>query len=398
MIVTGKLANGNCIDVREEPDGAISAGLRLNAESLANGWTNQCPLFLCRVEDGVPRTVRLEVRWPEYDPEMVTGGHDYGGNHSFVEAAPFCVFTSSDSMNWTHRSDAWRDGWRVKLDVECGREPTYVAINLPYTAASYRALCERIDANDHVTRTVIGRSYAGMDIEAFSVRDDSVGPQRKRAVYLQSLQHPSEVTGPRVIDGILRLLATDDELAVRFRERCVLHAVPVVAPDAWYEGLDYHVSGVNLNRDWVDRSQPETRAVHGFLEEISGSSDDLKLALDLHNGWHSLDHHGSAITVFPPETVGEDLVADQRAFIAAVTDRCDHIPADAIWENGFKPHNFAGHVWQTYGIQAHTVEFSRFSLWDRAVGRSVALTQDRVERLSRQYLGVILDWLTREDS
>ncbi len=397
MIVTGKVPNGNCLDVREEPDGAVSAGLRLNAESLANGWTNQCPLFLCRVEAGAPGTVRLEVRWPEYDPERVTRGHDYGGNHSFIEAAPLCVFTSSDAMNWTHRSDAWRDGWRVKVDVQCGSEPTYVAINLPYTISSYRALLDRVAASGHVKRTVIGRSYGGMDMDAFSVRDDSVGPQRKPAVYLQSLQHPSELTGPRVIDGMLRLLATDDPLAVRFRERCVLHAVPIVAADAWYEGLDYHLSGANLNRDWVDRSQPETRAVHGFLEEISGSGDELTLALDLHNGWHSLDHHGSAITVFPPEAVGEDLVAEQRAFIAHVAERCDHIPADAIWENGFKPQNFAGHVWQTYGVQAHTVEFSRFSVWDRAAGRSVPLTQERVERLSRQYLSAIYDWLTRED-
>lgn len=397
MIVTGKLPNGNCLDVREEPDGAVSAGLRMEPVALANGWTNQCPLFLCRVEDTRRTTVRLEVRWPEYDPEKASGAHDYGGNHSFVEAAPFCVYSSSDGRNWSHCPDARRDGWRVKVEVECGPEPTFVAINLPYTATSYRALCERVDASEHVKRTVIGRSYGGMNVEAFSVRDDSIGPQRKPAVYLQSLQHPSEVTGPRIIDGILRLLATDDELAVRFRERCVLHAVPVVAADAWYEGLDFHLSGVNLNRDWVDRSQPETRAVHGYLEEIA-RSDDLKLALDLHNGWHSLDHHGSAITVFPPEVVGQQLVAEQREFIAAVADGCDHIPANAIWENGFKPHNLAGHVWQTYGIQAHTVEFSRFSIWDRELGRSVPLTQDRVERVSRQYLEVVLDWLIREDS
>ena len=398
MIVTGKLANGNCIDVREEPDGAVSAGVRMDPVALANGWTNQCPLFLCRFEESAPRTVRLEVRWPEYDPATATAGREYGGNHSFVEAAPYCVYTSSDGMNWSHRPDAWRDGWRVKVDVECGPEPTYVAVNLPYTVTSYRALRERIDTSDHVTRTVLGRSYGGVDIEAFSVRDDSIGPERKPAVYLQSLQHPSEVTGPRVIDGMLRLLATDDELAVRFRERCVLHTVPVVAADAWYEGLDYHLSGVNLNRDWVDQSQSETRSVSAFLDAIMGSGDDVKLALDLHNGWHSLDHHGSAITVFPPEAVGADLVADQREFISAVTDGCDHIPPDAIWENGFKPQNFAGHVWQTYGIQAHTVEFSRFSLWDRAAGRSVPLTQGRVERLSRQYLSVILDWLTKEGS
>lgn len=396
MIVTGKLANGNCVDVREESDGAISAGLRLSETAVANGWTNQCPLFLCRIDGAAGKTTRLEVRWPEYDPEAATGAREYSSNHSFIEAAPQCVYTSEDGMNWVRCEDARRDGWRVKVPVACASSPMYVAINLPYTSVSFNDLREAMEGSHHVERTVIGRSYGGMDIEAFSVPGDRTGSSGKPAVYLQALQHPSEVTGPRVIDAILRLLATDDPLAVRFRERCALHAVPVVAVDAWYEGIDFHLSGVNLNRDWVERSQSETRTVSGFLDTVMSSGDEVRLALDLHNGWHSLGHHGSAITVFPSAAVGEDLVADQRAFIAAVAERCDHIPADEIWENGLKPHTFAGHVWETYRVQAHTIEFSRFSLWDRASSRRVPLTQERIERVSRQYLEVLLQWLTRD--
>jgi murein tripeptide amidase MpaA len=188
-----------------------------------------------------------------------------------------------------------------------------------------------------------------------------------------------------------------EDLRRRFLEEIVLHAVPIVAMDAWYEGLDYHLSGTNLNRDWQKRSQPETRALVANLDKLSAEGEQPVLALDLHNGWHSREHDGSAMTVWPVDAVGPETVQRQHRLIERIAEHCDYIPADAVWSNGFSPDRFAAQMWKRYGAQAHTMEFSRFSIWERQQGR-VPLTQQRIEHLGRDLAKAILEWLSEEGS
>lgn len=394
MLVTGKFPNANCIGVRSESGNTISATVRMSDVALKNGWTNQCPQFLGKFEDAAGKNIRLDVRWPEFHRETMVGAHEYGSNDSFIEAAPHCVFTSADGINWTRHTNATRSLWRVQIPLEVHGDVLYVAINLPYTLNDYRLLRQTLDASPGAKRTPIGRSYGAFDLDLYEIGDTPGGSTKKPAVYIQALQHPSEMTGPRVLDTMLRFLVSDDPEAVRFRNSCTLYAVPVIAGDAWLEGVDFHLSGGNLNRDWQAFSMTETQLLRPVIQSIMSSFSRPVLALDFHNGWHSMGHHGAAITVMPESSVGPALPAKQREFISSVATRTDYIPETAVWEAGYKPHGFAGYMTRTYGIQAHTVEFSRFSIWDRKTGAHEPLSQDRLVRFGKQLVPVLTDWLT----
>ncbi len=394
MIVTGKFANGNCTEIRSESDGVVSATVRMNETSLKNGWTNQCPLFLGKIEDARGRGIRLDVRWPEFDRDSMQGAHDYGGNDSFIEAAPHCVFTSTDAVRWARHTSATRADWTVRIPLEIESDQLYIAINLPYTLSDFQRLRETLDASPFVRRELIGASYGACDFHLYEIGEASEVSSEKPAVYIQALQHPSEVSGPRVLDSMLRYLIGHDPEAQRFRRECSLYVVPLIAVDAWLEGLDYHVSGGNLNRDWQSFSMTETRLLRPVIDRIMSLPARPVLALDLHNGWHSMGHHGAAITVMPETSVGKLLPVRQRDFIREVATRTDFIPETAVWEAGYKPHGFAGYMTRTYGIQAHTVEFSRFSIWDRKTSVHAPLSQERLERLGKQLVPVLTDWLT----
>ena len=65
----------------------------------------------------------------------------------------------------------------------------------------------------------------------------------------------------------------------------VLYIVPVVNPDARTARTYENANGVNLNRDWVAQSQPETRELVRFLESEESDADiDLRLVIDYHIG------------------------------------------------------------------------------------------------------------------
>ena len=80
-------------------------------------------------------------------------------------------------------------------------------------------------------------------------------------------------------------LSSDSPLAEHFRERFLTLVVPLVNPD----GLDaghwrHNMGGVDLNRDWNDFKQPETRHVRDvFLKFASLPNARPFLFLDFHS-------------------------------------------------------------------------------------------------------------------
>ncbi len=61
----------------------------------------------------------------------------------------------------------------------------------------------------------------------------------------------------------------------------VVYVVPTVNPDGLAMGAYANANGVNLNRDWADQTQPETRSLVEFLDS---ENVDLRLVVDYHIG------------------------------------------------------------------------------------------------------------------
>lgn len=61
----------------------------------------------------------------------------------------------------------------------------------------------------------------------------------------------------------------DSELAMEFRKHFVIKAFPMLNPDGVVNGHWRHnAMGVDLNRDWQNFNQPETRAVRDALSPL----------------------------------------------------------------------------------------------------------------------------------
>jgi cytosolic carboxypeptidase protein 6 len=106
-----------------------------------------------------------------------------------------------------------------------------------------------------------------------------------RHVLVISRQHPPEVTGTIALVAFVEEITGNSPLAHEFRRHFRTHIVPIMNPD----GVDlghwrHNTRGVDLNRDWIDFLQPETRMVRvAFLRETSRPGAAVWFATDFHS-------------------------------------------------------------------------------------------------------------------
>ena len=126
----------------------------------------------------------------------------------------------------------------------------------------------------------LGRSHDGRPIDAIRLgRADA-----PRLVILLGRQHPPEVTGAiamtAFVDALARRAGTLDD--VQFL------VVPMLNPDGAVRGhWRANRGAVDLNRDWGDFSQPETRAVKAWLNALPKAVRPV-LMVDFHSTGRNL--------------------------------------------------------------------------------------------------------------
>lgn len=124
-----------------------------------------------------------------------------------------------------------------------------------------------------VTRMTIGSTVQGKPIYAFRVGDPT-----KPTVLIASGQHGNE---PGSREGALifgRDLA--QALTMATYDLCVI-VIPTINVDGLLTSR-YNGNGVNLNRDWVAREEPETQAVAALLAQYN-----VIAAVDAHSGGYA---------------------------------------------------------------------------------------------------------------
>lgn len=139
---------------------------------------------------------------------------------------------------------------------------------------------------EYITRESIGFDETGK-IEMFAY---TFTPENfTETVYLQSGVHAREEDAWTTLARMMTMITEEyegDEYLTELREHCRFYVVPVVNVWGITEiplGLrkDPNVNGVNLNRDILERSQGETRAVCGFIERAV-KKGKIDFALDYH--------------------------------------------------------------------------------------------------------------------
>lgn len=202
----------------------------------------------------------------------------------------------------------------------------------------------------------LGTSHDGRPIDAIRLgRVDA-----PRLVILLGRQHPPEVTGAVAMEAFVDALAARAET---FGEVQFL-IVPMLNPDGVARGhWRANRGAIDLNRDWGDFSQPETRAVKAWLDALPAAVHPVLM----------VDFHSTGQNLFYVQ--GDEATPAQQRFLASwLAGREAAVPGYpfTLEPRNANPGSGTAKNWfhQTYAIPAYTYEVGDNA--DRAATRKMA--------------------------
>ncbi len=106
-------------------------------------------------------------------------------------------------------------------------------------------------------------------------------------IVLIARQHPPEIPGGTIgFKSFYETLFANTDTAKKFRGNFNIYTFPLLNPDGADMGNWRHnANGVDLNRDWVNFTQPETQMVKHFVENKIKQGKKIRFALDFHTSY-----------------------------------------------------------------------------------------------------------------
>lgn len=174
----------------------------------------------------------------------------------------------------------------VRLSLGVQAAPLYVSAQEIFTHARHKAWTEMLAGKAGMQLSVMGQSKAERPI--YKLESPAANGDRDY-IALIGRQHPPEVTGALALQTFSETVMADTKLARDFRDKFGVIIVPELNPDGVEAGHWRHSLGdIDLNRDWVKFTQPETQAIRQQLERFK--SDDRM--------WFFSDFHSTRRNVF----------------------------------------------------------------------------------------------------
>lgn len=87
-------------------------------------------------------------------------------------------------------------------------------------------------------------------------------------ILMWSQMHGNESTTTKAVFDLLNYLVSDNETAQMWQENITLHIIPMLNPDGAEKYTRENATDVDLNRDFLDLSQPESTLLMKFFEDI----------------------------------------------------------------------------------------------------------------------------------
>jgi len=322
-------------------------GARLSAcEALPNGGyalvirpenlpVNNSPWFFFRVSAGTSQTLQVRLRCQ-------------GGSLRYVPKI------STDGVHWVtlpaEAHERTADAGEALLQLEVGAEPLWVAAQEPVSTAELLAWARTLERLPFVERTEFGASVRGTPL----CRLDLGNPACGRHVVILGRQHPPETTGSLALMRFVEELAGDTPLARDFRAAFHVMILPLLNPDGVDAGHWRHnLGGVDLNRDWRDFAQPETRAVRDEILALR-ERGRLFLHLDFHSTFKDVFYVQPAEAVTSPPGFTHRWLDALQARVPDYEVRRSASPVPTPTTSMFWAHAQSGIPSVTYELGDHT--------------------------------------------
>ena len=182
----------------------------------------------------------------------------------------------------------------AQLQLQLTSEPVLISGQPLHTAKNLiQSLKERnILGHYFVQHREAGKSKQGRpiyDLEITEVEEAQKAP----VLAIIGRQHPPEVTGYLASLYFLEELVAETDLSKEFRQTFVIKAMPMINPDGVDNGHWRHnTGGIDLNRDWENFNQPETKVVRNTFSQIK-ENENLRM-------FYAIDFHSTNENIFYP--------------------------------------------------------------------------------------------------
>lgn len=169
-----------------------------------------------------------------------------------------------DGVNWAslRRRDVVvaSDERRATMTISLRPGTTFVAAQPILTPDAMHDWARRTLAPHSFEQVEYGHSVDGRPLIAYR------GGDGRELIYAMTRQHPPETTGAVAFRAFVERIMSDSAEARAFRSRFRILLVPVPNPDGVLRGhWRWGNGGIDLNRDWRDFEQPETRALRDLI-------------------------------------------------------------------------------------------------------------------------------------
>jgi succinylglutamate desuccinylase len=217
---------------------------------------NQSPWYAFKIWSDSEKTVSIKLVYPEnvkhrYDPKI-----------------------SSDSKVWSEKTGkAEKNEFHFTQTVS--KKPILIASQPLITSSEVEQWIKQLKAS---TANSAGLTASGKSIPVIEIGNK----ESKHKIIVLGRQHPPEVTGHFALQHFVETLTSKNTRD--FRKKYHVLVFPLLNPDGVDGGHWRHnQGGVDLNRDWSDFNQPETKAVRDYLKARLKPTDIVHFAIDFHS-------------------------------------------------------------------------------------------------------------------
>lgn len=319
---------------------------------------NDSPWFAFRIEPNIPTSAEIVLR---YD----------GGHHRYVPKISY------DGERWEPVDESSveirRRGRIAAIRLPPNAEPFYLTAQELLLPDDYERWMRRVADETPAGMFVLGESAQGIPIHALDASTDN-----RDILMIVGRQHPPELSGAFAFLAFAETVFGDTDLAIQFRERFRVLAIPLLNPDGVVAGNWRHNSGgVDLNRDWGPFTQPETRLAGRLLETLEAGDYRVRAFLDFHSTSRNVFY-----------TQNDDFPTDPPGFTETWLANSAARITDYEFDNSRHPVSDSGNsknfMYRRYGIPAITYEVGDETDRDAAQGAARVLAEELMKLMLEQ--------------
>ena len=230
---------------------------------------NKSPWFAFSINSKTPKEIKLKLYYNTYI-------------HRYIPKLSY------DRVHWKKievkniRIDTVSGEATLKLKLT-NKKLFIAAQEIDSSEDTYNWLSKILKENNFLRKEDVGPTVKKQPIYAVISENQNV----KNSVVLITRQHPPEIPGGTIgFRSFFEELMSNSSIANKFRSNYNIYTFPLLNPDGVDMGNWRHnANGVDLNRDWVDFSQPETQTARNFILDKVKEGKSINYAIDFHTSY-----------------------------------------------------------------------------------------------------------------